>query len=144
MRYLIQDGFSGILLIRRYICKGCGHTVSLLPSFAHPGRAYGVKVIVHVLDRYYATGKRMCEIAATGVCSRQLLRWFRIRIRENLNMLVMEFTKIMTLRAPPVTAGPIGKRTGQFFECIRSFTAEDISLKIFERTGKTYLSPLSR
>jgi hypothetical protein len=34
------------------------------------------------------------------------------------------------------------KRAGQFFECIRRLKPEDISLKIFEHTRKTYLSPL--
>jgi transposase-like protein len=141
-RYLILLHFSGILLIRRYLCKGCGRTISLLPSFAHPGRAYGVEPIVHALSMFYTAGKRVCEIAASHICSRQQLRWFRKRIEQNLNMLVMGLTEMLDLRAPPVTDPPIEKRAGQFFECIRSFAAEDISLKMFERTRKTYLTPL--
>jgi hypothetical protein len=143
-RYLILLRFFGILLIRRYICKECGRTVSLLPSFAHPGRAYGIEPAVHVLSRFYAKGKRICEIAAVTVCSRQQIRWFRIRAEQNINMLVMGITEILGLRAPPVTEMAIKKRAGQFFECIRSLDAEDISLKMYERTRKTYLSPLSR
>ena len=141
-RYLILLLFTGVILIRRYICNECGRTVSLLPSFAHPCRAYGIEPIVNVLTGFYVTEKRVCEIAGRGVCSRQLLRWFRIRIEQNINMLVMELTGILSLRAPPVTETDIGKRTMQFFLCIRSFNPEDISLKIFERTRKSYLSPL--
>lgn len=141
-RYLILLHFEGTILIRRYICKECGHTVSLLPSFAHPGRCYGIEPIIYVLTGFYVKGKRICRIAAASVCSRQLIRWFRLRIEQNLNMLIMELTELLALRAPPVTEKTAKKRAGQFFECIRSFKAEDISLKIFERTWKTYLSPL--
>jgi hypothetical protein len=73
-----------------------------------------------------------------------LLRWFRIRIEQNLNMLIMELTIAARLRAPPVRELSIRKRVGQFFAHIRSLNAEDISLKIFEHTQKTYLSPLPR
>ena len=142
-RYLILLRFAGMLLIRRYICKECGRTVSLLPSFAHPGRAYGTEAVVNVLDGFYGKGRRVCEIAKSGACSRQQVRWFRIRMEQNLNMLIMGITEIMGLRAPPVTEIPAKKRVGQFFECIRSLDDEDISLKMFERTRKTYLSPLS-
>lgn len=143
-RYLILLHFADFILVRRYICKECGRTVSLLPSFAHPGRAYGIEPIIHVLSGFYAKRKRVCTICPSGgVCSRQLLRWFRIRVERNLNMLIMELTELASLRAPPVTETDIKKRVGQFFEYIRSLKAEDISLKIFERTRRTYLSPLS-
>jgi hypothetical protein len=142
VRYLIVLHYAGMILIRRYICKECGHTVSLLPSFAHPGRAYGIEPIIYVLTRFYADEKCVSETCAFSVCSRQLLRWFRLRLEQNLNMLIMGLTDVLSLRAPPVTAEAAKKRAGQFFECIRSLNAEDISLKIFERTRKTYLSPL--
>ena len=141
-RYVISAGFDGILLIRRYICKTCGRTVSLLPSFAHPGRAYGIEPITHVLTGYYAEGRGACETVSTSVCSRQLLRWFRIRIEENINMLIMELTHVFHLRAPPATGVSIKKRVGQFFMFIQRLSATDISLKIFERTQKSYLTPL--
>jgi hypothetical protein len=141
-RYLILLQFAGVILIRRYICKECGRTVSLLPSFAHPGRAYGIEPIIYVLTGFYVFGKRSCEVARSCACSRQLARWFCIRIEQNINMLVMGITEILSLRAPPVTETGIRKRVWQFFLCIRSFNAEDISLKIFEHTRKSYLSPL--
>jgi len=142
-RYLILLQFAGMILIRRYICKECGRTVSLLPSFAHPGRAYGIEPIIYVLTGFYVSGKCICEIAGSSVCSRQLLRWFRMRIEQNINMLIMGITEVLSLRAPPVTETHKNKRVGQFFMFIRSFSAEDISLKIFEHTRKSYLTPLS-
>jgi hypothetical protein len=97
------------------------------------------------LTDFYAEEMTVCgAVSRSPVCSRQLLRQFRIRIEHNLNMLIMELTVSASLRAPPVTETHIRKRVGQFFKCIRSFNAEDISLKIFERTRKTYLSPLPR
>jgi hypothetical protein len=143
-RYLILLHFAGFIFVRRYICKECGRTVSLLPSFAHPGRAYGIEPIAHVLSGFYTKRKRVCEIAPSGsVCSRQLLRWFRIRVEKNIDTLAMELTGPASLRAPPVEEEGIRKRVGRFFEYIRSLQAEDLSLKMFERTRRTYLSPLS-
>jgi len=143
-RYLILEDFSGEILVRRYICKECRRTVSLLPSFAHPGRAYGTKLVVDVLYNYYAMGKRICDIAADSVCSRQLFRWFRIRIVQNLNMLAMGLTNALCLRGPPLGAVAEKTRVGQFFSYIRSYDTEDISLKIFGHSRRTYLTPLSR
>jgi transposase-like protein len=143
-RYLILTGFAREILIRRYICKECGKTVSLLPSLAHPKRAYGIEPIAGVLRGFYADGLSVGAVAPAGaVCSRQLLRWFRKRIEENLNMLIMGLMEAHRLRAPPVRGKEIRKRVGEFFEYIQNFKAEDISLKIFELNRKTYLSPLS-
>jgi hypothetical protein len=143
-RYLILKVFEGTILVRRYICKECGHTVSLLPSFAHPGRAYGIEAIINVLTGFYVEGNTVSTLANSSVCSRQLIRWYRLRLKQNLSMLIMEVTAVCNLRAPPVTESDIRKRAGQFLKCIRSYNAKDISLKIHEHTNKTYLSPLSR
>jgi len=142
-RYLVLTRFSGRILARRYICKECGRTVSLLPSFAHPGRAYGIEPIINALGAFYVDGLPVCGAAsASAVCSRQLLRWFRIRMEENLGMLVMGLTEALCLRAPPVTKPGIKERAGEFLSFVRSSNAEDVSLKIHKHNRRTYLSPL--
>jgi len=48
-RYIINDSFTGVIRIRRYICPMCGRTVSMLPSFCLPYMQYGVTVVIFAL-----------------------------------------------------------------------------------------------
>src|SRR5215469_2300061 len=52
-RYLIAPDFEGEIIIRRYYCRSCKRTVSLLPSFCHPRRTYSVLVIYRLLSAFY-------------------------------------------------------------------------------------------
>ena len=78
-------------------------------------------------------------------CTRQLLRQFIRRFEKNLNRLVMESVALLKLQAPLVTApsGEERKRGRQFLECIQSYNPEDVSLKLFERSRTTFLTPLT-
>ena len=145
-RYLITVDFEGEIKIRRYCCPECRKTVSLLPSFCHPKRTYGILAIVGVLGEYYVKMKAVCLAVAsflmeTGIeCSRQLLRHYRRRIEHNLNSLVMAITEIRRLATPLVTeASNIRGKVRQLLSVIES--PQDDSLKIFKRTRTTYLTP---
>ena len=145
-RYLITVGFKGEIVIRRYCCHNCGRTVSLLPSFCHPLRAYGILAIFGILSEFYIKGHTACLavknfLAATGAeCSRQLLLHYRQRVKKNFNNLVMAIIDIYTLRAPPVTEKVnTREKVRQALSFIQS--PADDSLKIFERTRTTYLTP---
>jgi hypothetical protein len=65
-----------------------------------------------------------------------------MRVEQNIDMLVIELTGVLGLQAFPATEADTKKRVGQFFMFIQSLSAEDISLKIFERAQKSYLTPL--
>ena len=138
-------GFEGTILIRRYYCHVCKRTVSLLPSFCHPKRTYGLLPIFGVLAEFYIKMKTVCltamdYLAASGVeISRQLLRHYRRRIERNLNGLIMAVTAVYALRAPPVTENAnIKTKVKQLLSSIPS--PQDGSLKIFELTKTTYLT----
>lgn len=144
-RYLITVGFEGEIIIRRYCCPECGRTVSLLPSFCHPKRTYGVLAIFWLLREFYTKMRTVCIAVSaflleTGVeCSRQLLRHYRKRIEQNLNALAMAVTDIYGLRDPPVSlSAKAREKVRQMLSHIPS--PQDCSLKIFERTGATYLT----
>jgi hypothetical protein len=145
-RYLITVSFEGEIVIRRYCCPDCGKTVSLLPSFCHPMRTYGVCIIIGVLKVFYVKMKAACLAVAaffkeTGVeCSRQLLRHYRVRVEQNLDRLTMAVTDIYGLKDPPVTAAKgVREKVRQLLPFIQS--PPDDSLKIFRRTRTTYLTP---
>ena len=147
-RYLILLDFEGKIFIRRYICGTCGRTVSLLPSFAHPRRTYGVLFITGILSQYYIDDKSAMESVRSfgkennASCSRQLLLHFRKRFEKNLSALISETIVVFSLRGPPVTGKGIRKRGKQYLECVRRLDPEDVSKKIFEHSYLTYLSPL--
>ena len=44
-RTLVDAGFDGTIRVRRYLCRSCQRTVSLLPSFALPYLRFGITVI---------------------------------------------------------------------------------------------------
>ena len=147
-RDLILLDFNGTIFIRRYICDECGRTLSLLPSFAHPKRTYGITPIIEALSLYYVEAKCVMDtvrgLAAKNAvdCSRQLLLHFRKRFEENLSALISETIVVFSLRGPPVTEKGIRKRGKQYLECVRRLDPEDVSKKVFEHSRTTYLSPL--
>jgi ribosomal protein S27AE len=144
-RTIVEVGFEGLIVIRRYICPECGKTVSLLPSFCHPGRIYSVLVIVGVLTEYYVKMQRVREavtnffVMTEVACSRQLLRHYRLRVEENLKRLVMSMMDIYRLKKPLVRSTGVRERVRQLLSFIKS--PQNESLKIFKHTGTTYLSP---
>jgi hypothetical protein len=150
-RWLCVPGFSGFILIRRHLCKACGKTVSLLPFFAHPRMGYGIEFILGILGLFYLEEMRpaqavKCFHRKSGlICTRQLLRQFRARLKKNLNRLIMQAIALFGWKAPPVTAPENEKRqrAKQFLESIRSYDPKDVSLKLFERSGTTLLSSLA-
>ena len=144
-RQLVTIEFEGIIIIRRYYCHACGKTVSLLPSFCHPKRTYGILVIIRLLVEFYIKMGTVCQIAAnflaaTGVeCTRQLLLHYRKRIEKNLNSLAMAITEIYSMGSPPVTEkSDTRKKVGQLLSNI--LKPQETSLKIFELTRATYLT----
>jgi hypothetical protein len=144
-RYLIVPGFEGVIVIRRYCCHICYTTVSPLPSFCHPKRTYGLIAIWGILNEYYVEISAVClavknYILKSGAeISRQLLYHYRKRIEKNLNHLIMAVIDIYALRAPPVTEkANTEEKVRQLFLNIHS--PMDTSLKIFKRTGTTYLT----
>ena len=44
-RTLVDAGFDGVIRVRRYLCRFCKRTVSLLPGFAFPWLRFSVSVI---------------------------------------------------------------------------------------------------
>ena len=145
-RYLITVGFEGEITIRRYCCPECRKTVSLLPSFCHPMRTYGILAIFGVLKEFYVKMRAACLavarfLAATGVeYTRQLLRHYRRRIEQNYNNLAMAVTDIYALEGPLITEKKdMRRKVRQLLSFIKC--PQDDSLKIFKQTRTTYLTP---
>ena len=44
-RTLVDEEFDGSIRVRRYLCRCCKRTLSLLPEFALPYLRFGIRVI---------------------------------------------------------------------------------------------------
>jgi hypothetical protein len=117
-------------------------TVSSLPSFAHPKRTYGTAIIVYALALYYLETKRVKDVVRSSffVCSRQLLLWFRKRIEENVEWLLVAFLEGLQLRAPPLPECNKEGAVRQILKTIQGYQPERVSLDLFAQTGRSYLT----
>src|ERR671925_1979534 len=62
-RTLVDMAFDGIIRVRRYLCRSCKRTVSLLPEFALPWLRFSVSVIALFLVARLLTGLTLTAAA---------------------------------------------------------------------------------
>jgi hypothetical protein len=58
-RTLVDTGFDGVIRVRRYLCRDCQRTVSLLPQFALPYLCFSVSVIALFLVARLREGRTL-------------------------------------------------------------------------------------
>jgi hypothetical protein len=63
-RTLVDAGFDGSIRVRRYLCRCCKRTVSLLPQFALPYLRFSVTVIALFLTARLLEGGTLVAAAA--------------------------------------------------------------------------------
>ena len=63
-RTLAEAGFDGSIRVRRYLCRSCRRTVSLLPQFALPYLRFGITVISLFLVTRLLQGATLAVAAA--------------------------------------------------------------------------------
>jgi hypothetical protein len=63
-RTLVDAGFDDSIRVRRYLCRSCKRTVSLLPQFALPYLRFGITVIVLFLVARLLRGHTLLAAAA--------------------------------------------------------------------------------
>ena len=65
-RTLVDVGFDGVIRVRRYLCRCCKRTVSLLPEFTLPYLRFGIAVIALFLIARLLLGHTLgAAVAAT-------------------------------------------------------------------------------
>ncbi len=67
-RTLVDDGFDGVIRVRRYLCRLCTRTVSLLPQFALPWLRFSITVVALFLVARLLDG---LTLAAAALASGQ-------------------------------------------------------------------------
>ena len=64
-RTLVDVGFDGTIRVRRYLCRSCKRTVSLLPEFALPYLRFSMAVISLFLMARLLEGRTLKEASAS-------------------------------------------------------------------------------
>jgi hypothetical protein len=65
-RTLVDAGFDGSIRVRRYLCRSCRRTVSLLPEFALPYLRFSIPVIALFLVARLLQGATLAAAAAAA------------------------------------------------------------------------------
>lgn len=68
-RTLVEVGFDGSIRVRRYLCRSCKRTVSLLPEFAAPYLRFSVSILSLFLAARLLQG---ATLAAAAVAAAQV------------------------------------------------------------------------
>ncbi len=74
-RTLVDQGFDGLIRVRRYLCRVCKRTISLLPVFALPWWRFGVTVIARFLVARLLQGLTL--LAAAGAAGQPTMPYQR-------------------------------------------------------------------
>jgi transposase-like protein len=100
-RTLVDAGFDGSIRVRRYLCRSCKRTVSLLPEFALPYLRFSVSVLSLFLAARLLQG---ATLAAAAVAAAQVAMpyqrgqfWVRRFQRQATGLCVA----LVALAAPP-------------------------------------------
>jgi hypothetical protein len=119
-RTLVDGGFDGVIRVRRYLCRLCQRTVSLLPEFALPWLRFSVTVISLFLVARLLQG---LTLAAAALAARQPAMpyqrgqsWIR-RFRKQAPALGLA---LAPLAAPGVPSGPAPDRVARALHMLQA------------------------
>ncbi len=75
-RTIVDQGFDGLIRIRRYLCETCLRTVSLLPEWALPFMRFSISVIARTVKARLVEN-RAWKLAAPGAPYQRGQQWVR-------------------------------------------------------------------
>jgi hypothetical protein len=101
-RTLVDTGFDGSIRVRRYLCRSCKRTVSLLPEFALPYLRFSVSILSLFLAARLLQG---ATLAAAAVAAAQVAMPYQrgqFWVRRFQRQAAALCAALVALAAPPV------------------------------------------
>ena len=121
-RTLADVAFDGIIRVRRYLCRSCKRTVSLLPEVALPWLRFSISVVALFLVARLLTGLTLIAAARaaaqTGMPYQRGQFWIR-RFQKQAPALSLALAPLAT----PIAAPDFVSRALQMLESIGWITA---------------------
>ncbi len=116
-----------IIFIRRYRCKHCDHTVSILPSFLLPQFQRSLEFIFHCLDQYF--------LEKSYTLAYRQVHFYCQRFRQNIPGIISFFRDNINKKIP------FGKRKAiKLIEMIKSLTAQTFSQRYHNHFNKDFMA----
>jgi hypothetical protein len=147
-RCLITPTFCGIIRIRRYKCRKCGRTVSMLPSFCLARYTYSVEFIFMLL--WFALGMDSIKKAveewsplAVGL-SRRHIALYLGRLRKNRRLIQYGLNQISPDNISLGDAPGDTEWTKRFLFGIRPTLSPEFNAIFQNTTGKSFMSSQNR
>lgn len=148
-RHLITNIFRDKILIRRYICPLCGHTLSYLPNFCLPRFVHGVKEILLYIEKTFM-GKetlKSCLDKLNSIneglnISRQLVYHYKKRFMQNLSLIQAGLRQLNPeIRLPNNSLCKI-ERAKKLVVMMKDSSDQEYSFtqKFHQTTNKTFLT----
>ena len=100
-RTLVDRAFDGSIRVRRYLCRSCKRTVSLLPQFALPYLRFGIPVIALFLIARLLCGHTLSAAAAAATLSRMPYQRGQFWIRRFQRQAAATCAALAALTATP-------------------------------------------
>jgi hypothetical protein len=99
-RNLVDTGFDGVIRVRRYLCRCCKRTLSLLPEFALPYLRFGITVMGLFLATRLLNGATLRAAAAAATLLNMPYQRGQFWIRRFRNQAERLCAALATLHAP--------------------------------------------
>jgi hypothetical protein len=100
-RTLVDGAFDGSIRVRRYLCRCCKRTVSLLPPFAFPYLRFGITVIALFLIARLLHGHTLRAAAAAATLSPMPYQRGQFWVRRFRSQAERLSAALAALLAPP-------------------------------------------
>lgn len=145
-RALVEVAFDGAIRVRRYLCRCCKRTVSLLPDFALPYLRFGMVVIALFLVARLVRGltlKAAAEAAGLSAMPYQRGQFWVRRFQKQAERLCVA---LVALTAPP-PAPDFVPRALQMLQCVGWIAAHRFlfaGLRVHLLGWPAFLAPAGR
>ena len=100
-RTLVDAGFDGSIRVRRYLCRSCKRTVSLLPEFALPYLRFSIPVLSLFLIARLLQGVTLAAAAAAAAHAAMPYQRGQFWIRRFQRQAAALCAALAALAAPP-------------------------------------------
>jgi transposase len=108
-RTLVDIEFDGTIRVRRYLCRSCRRTTSLLPAFALPYVRFSLAVITRFLTARLLEGTTLSQAAAQAAPPGMPYQRGQGWVRRFHRQAVIVAAALVTLTAPPAASSVVAR-----------------------------------
>ena len=150
-RYFSCNFFDGKIVIRRYICPECGHTISIMPNFCLPRYINALDHIFgYILNVFNRKGtiksclEKLNKESGMNI-SRQLMYHYTKRFMDNLTFIQAGIRQLsLTVQLPSVEMDK-KEKTRKVLDIVKNWPCKinSFSQQFFDKNTKTFLNKQS-